>query len=95
MTLQATGAPIDSATVQPAIHKKHLIIVNDAPYGNERPYNALRLALTLAKRPNAAVRVFLMGDGVLCARKGQATPQGYYNVERMLKSLARRGEVAT
>lgn len=25
--------------------------INDAPYGNERPYNALRLAMNLAKRP--------------------------------------------
>jgi uncharacterized protein involved in oxidation of intracellular sulfur len=75
--------------------KNYLLIVNDAPYGNERPYNALRLALNLIKRPEASVRVFLMGDGVNCAVKGQKTPDGYYNVERMLQSIARRGEVAT
>lgn len=71
-----------------------LIIINDGPYGNERAYNALRLALNLVKRPEAAVRIFLTGDGVACARRGQKTPNGFYNVERMLKSLARRGEVA-
>jgi uncharacterized protein involved in oxidation of intracellular sulfur len=71
-----------------------LIIINDGPYGNERAYNALRLALNLVKRPEAAVRLFLIGDGVACARRGQKTPDGFYNVERMLKSLARRGEVA-
>ncbi len=71
-----------------------LFILNDAPYGNERPYNALRLALNLAKREGVRVRVFMTGDGVLCARQGQQTPQGYYNIERMVKSLARRGEVA-
>ncbi len=77
-------------------HAKHyLFVVNDAPYGNERPYNALRLALNMIKRPGVAVRVFLTGDGVLCARKSQKTPDGYYNVERMIKSLAQRGEVAT
>jgi uncharacterized protein involved in oxidation of intracellular sulfur len=75
--------------------KTYLFVVNDAPYGNERPYNALRLALALAKRPEALVRIFLIGDGVNCATPGQKTPDGYYNVERMLKSLARRGEVAT
>ncbi len=75
--------------------KNYLLIVNDAPYGNERPYNALRLALNLVKRPDVGVRVFLMGDGVLCARQGQKTPDGYYNIERMVKSLAQRGEVAT
>ncbi len=27
-----------------------LIIINDGPYGNERTYNALRLAMNLVKR---------------------------------------------
>jgi uncharacterized protein involved in oxidation of intracellular sulfur len=36
-----------------------------------------------------------MGDGVQCAVARQTTPDGYYNVERMLKSIARGGEVAT
>ena len=71
-----------------------LLIINDGPYGNERPYNALRLALNLVKRTDVAVRVFLIGDGAACARRGQTTPDGYYNVERMVKSLAQRGEVA-
>ncbi len=75
--------------------KTYLFIINDAPYGSERPYNALRLALDLVKRPEIQVRVFLVGDGVNCALAGQKTPDGYYNVERMLKSAARRGEVAT
>lgn len=75
--------------------KTYLFIINDSPYGNERPYNALRLALNMARRPEAGVRIFLVGDGVNCAIAGQKTPDGYYNVERMLKPLARRGEVAT
>jgi uncharacterized protein involved in oxidation of intracellular sulfur len=72
-----------------------LFVINDGPYGTERAYNALRLAMNIVKHPEATVRVFLVGDGVVCARKGQKTPDGYYNVERMLKSLTRRGEVAT
>ena len=76
-------------------NRSFLFIINNGPYGDERPYNALRLALNLVKRPGVAVRVFLTGDGVQCARRGQQTPQGYYNVERMVKSLAKRGEVAT
>lgn len=79
----------------PGSTRNILFILNDAPYGNERPYNGLRLALELAKRADIRVRIFLTGDGVLCARRGQKTPDGYYNVERMIKSLARRGEVAT
>ncbi len=75
--------------------KNYLVIINDSPYGNERPYNALRLAMNLAKRADALVRVFLIGDGVNCVMAGQKTPDGYYNVERMIKFLTRRGEVAT
>ncbi len=74
--------------------KQFLLVINDAPYGSERPYNALRLALALIKR-SAKVRVFLMADAVNCAIAGQKTPTGYYNIERMLKSVAQRGEVAT
>jgi len=73
----------------------YLIIINDGPYGNERPYNALRLAMNLAKREENRIRVFLMGDGVQCAIKGQETPQGYYNIERMFTAILRGGEVAT
>jgi uncharacterized protein involved in oxidation of intracellular sulfur len=50
--------------------------------------------MNLSKREGTNLRVFLMGDGVQCAVKGQDTPQGCYNVERMLRSLVRRGEVA-
>jgi len=75
--------------------RTYLFIINDAPYGNERPYNALRLAMNLAKLPDANVQVFLMGDGVNCAVAGQKTPTGYYNVERMMQSIARQGQVAT
>ena len=79
----------------PEPEKRYLIIINDAPYGTERPYNAVRLALNLVKRAGVSVRVFLTGDGVFCAHRGQMTPTGYYNMESMIKSIAQRGEVAT
>jgi len=75
--------------------KTFLFVVNDAPYGNERPYNAMRHAMNLVKREGMQVKVFLVADAVFCARKGQKTPEGYYNIERMVKSLAKRGKVAT
>jgi uncharacterized protein involved in oxidation of intracellular sulfur len=75
--------------------KKILVIVNDSPYGIERPYNALRLAMNLSKKPGTNISVFMVGDGVLCAKKGQKTPDGYYNIERMVQSLIRKGRVAT
>jgi len=68
---------------------KVLFILNEAPYGTERTYNGLRLALALMKNdPSAEITVFLMADAVIAARKGQKTPDGYYNVERMLKRFA-------
>lgn len=33
--------------------KHYLLIVNDGPYGNERPFNALRIAMNLVKRESA------------------------------------------
>ncbi len=71
-----------------------LFILNDPPYGSERSYNGLRLANSLAQRDGRQVRVFLMGDGASCAKRGQTVPKGYYNVETMLKSLAlRQGKI--
>lgn len=63
-------------------------ILNDPPYGTERSYNGLRLATSLAKSEENSVSVFLMGDAASCAARGQTTPNGYYNIERMLKLLA-------
>jgi len=72
---------------------KVLIILNDAPYGSEKAYNALRMAMALQKEhaESVEVRVFLMADAVTCALPGQATPQGYYNIERMLRSVISHG----
>jgi uncharacterized protein involved in oxidation of intracellular sulfur len=68
-----------------------LLILNDPPYGTERSYNGLRLAGSLVKREGEQVRVFLIGDAAACAKTGQKVPQGYYNLEMMLGSVARRG----
>ena len=73
---------------------KILFILNDPPYGTERCYNALRLAQTLSKKAaDTRISVFLMADAVVAARKGQKTPDGYYNMERMLRRLAGSGRV--
>lgn len=65
-----------------------LLILNDPPYGTERSYNGLRLAVALKKENfNADVNVFLVGDAVSCAVSGQKTPDGYYNLERMIRAL--------
>ena len=61
---------------------KILIIINDAPYGTEKAYNALRMAMALQKE-NADVKakIFLLADAVFCALPNQKTPNGYYNIE--------------
>jgi uncharacterized protein involved in oxidation of intracellular sulfur len=74
---------------------KILFLINDPPYGTERVYNALRLAQALLKRdPVTQVTIFLIADAVLAAKSQQKTPEGYYNIERMLKQvLAGKGIV--
>ena len=68
---------------------KSLIIINDAPYGTERCYNALRVAHALLKQESAKVDLFLMADAVTAARHGQRPPEGYYNIELMVKRVIR------
>jgi uncharacterized protein involved in oxidation of intracellular sulfur len=72
-----------------------LFILNDPPYGTERTYNGLRLALNLlSKTDGTDVTVFLMADAAAAAKAGQKTPNGYYNLERMLRGiLGREGRV--
>lgn len=70
-----------------------LLILNDPPYGTERSYNGLRLAKALSKQPDHKVKVFLMGDAVICAKAGQKVPEGYYNAGDMIKMVAAAGEV--
>ena len=72
--------------------QKILILINDAPYGTEKAYNALRLAMQLGKdHADAEVRVFLIADAANCALANQNTPNGYYNIERMLKAVLAKG----
>lgn len=71
---------------------KVLVILNEPPYGSEKTYNALRLAMALQKdQPGTEVRIFLMADAVTAAIAAQGTPQGYYNIERMLRSVIAKG----
>ena len=70
---------------------KTLIIINDAPYGTEKAYNGLRLANQILKDSETSeVVIFLMADAVTCALPNQKTPDGYYNIERMLKFFVQK-----
>ena len=71
-----------------------LIIINDPPYGSERPYQALRLADALQKiEEELELTIYLTADAVSCAKNNQKTPNGYYNVERMLKLIMKTGMI--
>lgn len=54
-----------------------LFMINEGPYGDERSYKALRLALNIARQPQTEVKLFLVGDSVTCGNRGQGTPDGY------------------
>jgi uncharacterized protein involved in oxidation of intracellular sulfur len=69
-----------------------LFIINDAPYGTEKAYNALRLANQILKdSPDTGVNIFLLADAVSCGLQEQKTPNGYYNIGRMILLFTRRG----
>jgi len=73
--------------------QKILIIINDAPYGTEKAYNALRMAMTLQMEDDnkVDVKIFLLADAVGCGLPNQVTPTGFYNIESMLKSVILHG----
>ena len=62
--------------------QKILIIINDAPYGTEKAYNAVRLAMNTIKyhKEEVEIKIFLLADAVYCALPSQVTPDGYYKV---------------
>ncbi len=66
---------------------KFLFVLNDAPYGSERSYNALRLAGTLTGRAENEVKIFLIGDAASCAKSGQKVPEGFYSIQLMLNKV--------
>lgn len=71
-----------------------VMILHEAPYGTEKSYQALRLADAFLKiEEDLELTIYLTADAVLCAKKGQQTPDGYYNIERMLKPILRKGGV--
>ena len=47
----------------------------------------------LKQAPDMTLSVFLMADAVVGARQGQKTPDGYDNLERMLRRLAGKATI--
>jgi uncharacterized protein involved in oxidation of intracellular sulfur len=66
---------------------KFLFVLHDPPYGTERTYNGIRWAREMLEEDGNEVKVFLFGDAVISAMDGQKTPNGYYNVAKMIRGL--------
>jgi uncharacterized protein involved in oxidation of intracellular sulfur len=70
---------------------QYLFILNDSPYGSQRTYNGLRLAINLTRSPNNAISIFLLGDGVTAAFEGFSPAHVFYNTQEMLRQVGERG----
>ena len=68
---------------------KYLFIFNDSPYGSQRTYNGLRLAVALSRQNS--IRIFLLGDGVTAALSSLSPAHPDYNPQEMLRQVAVRG----
>jgi len=67
-------------------------ILNSAPYGDEKVWNALRLAEALTSgAAKMKVNIYLLGDAETTGKRGQTPLQGYCNLEEILKELNDHG----
>ena len=71
-----------------------LIIFNCPPYDGtdvtDVTWNGLRLAEQLLKL-EIEIRIFLMNDSVDLAREASKPPDGYFDLQKMLKDLVGKG----
>ncbi|MFJ6676965.1 DsrE/DsrF/TusD sulfur relay family protein [Actinosynnema sp. NPDC091369] len=73
---------------------RFLIVLHDPPYGTERTYNGIRWARQLIDADgNHEVKVFMFADAVAATADGQKTPNGFYNLAKMLKGFTEKGGV--
>ena len=68
---------------------KMAVIIFESPYGHEKPYTALRFALT-ALIDGHEITVILLQDGIFVANKGQA-PAEYPNHLEYLTNAIEEG----
>ncbi|MGL4714033.1 MAG: DsrE/DsrF/TusD sulfur relay family protein [Shewanella sp.] len=66
-----------------------LIVAHASPYGTEKLFNSLRIALALKDDEQAVdLKLFLMSDAVFGALKHQTTPDLSYNLQQMFEILS-------
>lgn len=69
-----------------------LIILNEAPYANEKSYNGLRTGIQLLNQlKDAQVNIYLFSDSVGCAIKNQKPSAAKYNAGDLISELITKG----
>lgn len=64
------------------------LVITGAPHSSNAAYSALRFAKTALENGHRIYRVFLQGDGVLCASSLGQAPQDLLDVPALWQTLA-------
>lgn len=67
---------------------KFSIVITGAPYSTLGPHSAWRFAKAALESGHSIYRVFLHGDGVLCASNLHTTAQDELNISQLWSELA-------
>ncbi|CAD6364217.1 DsrE/DsrF/TusD sulfur relay family protein [Shewanella putrefaciens] len=67
-----------------------LIVAHASPYGTEKLFNTLRIAMALQDQEEQLIglKIFLMSDAIFGALKNQTTPDLSYNLQQMFEILS-------
>jgi len=66
------------------------IVITGAPYSTQAPYSAWRFAKAALENGHNIYRVFLHGDGVLCASNLHTSAQDELNINQLWNDLAKQ-----
>jgi tRNA 2-thiouridine synthesizing protein D len=67
---------------------KFSILITSAPYSTQAPHTAWRFAKAALENGHSIHRIFLHGDGVLCASQLHTSPQDEININQLWNDLA-------
>lgn len=65
------------------------LVITGAPVSSEAPNSALRFARAALENGHQIYRIFLQGDGVLCATRLATAPQDELDIHQQWQELAR------
>lgn len=72
--------------------QKLLFILNESPYGTEKTFNGLRLAINLQEEygQQVQIKLFCFSDAVLAGLVGQSPKEGN-NIQQLIEILTAQG----